>query len=119
MIPYGQQKEILCMTLSNPMIQALPGPKKKEAVFSDFFPPVKIPVIPHTPWVGHNFPIPLGLSEEVCSIVQKKIAAGIYEPLKVSMVLCSQERWKSSPTSTQFQTSQSSHYPAFWYSPYS
>jgi hypothetical protein len=27
-----------------------------------------------------NFPIPSGLYEEVCSIVQKKIAAGIYKP---------------------------------------
>jgi hypothetical protein len=25
---------------------------------TDFFPPVNFPVISHTPWVEHNFPIP-------------------------------------------------------------
>jgi hypothetical protein len=28
---------------------------------SDFFPPVDFPVIPHTPWVECNFPIPPGI----------------------------------------------------------
>jgi hypothetical protein len=57
---------------------------EKGSFWTDFFPPVDIPVIPHTPWVERNFPIPPGLFEEVCSIVQKKIAAGIYEPLNSS-----------------------------------
>jgi hypothetical protein len=30
--------------------------------------------------VEHNFLIPLGIYEDVCAIVQKKLAAGIYEP---------------------------------------
>jgi hypothetical protein len=47
---------------------------------TDFFPPVDFPVVPHTPWVEHNFPIPPGIYEDVCAIVQKKLAAGIYEP---------------------------------------
>jgi hypothetical protein len=53
---------------------------EKGSFRTDFFLPVDIPVIPHTPWVVRNFPIPPGLYEEVCSIIQKKIAAGIYEP---------------------------------------
>jgi hypothetical protein len=53
---------------------------EKGSFRTDFFPPVDIPVIPHTPWVEQNFPIPPGLYEEVCSIVQKKIVAGIYKP---------------------------------------
>ena len=47
---------------------------------SDFFPPVDFPVVPHTPWVQRNIPIPPGIYEDVCSIVQKKLAAGVYEP---------------------------------------
>jgi hypothetical protein len=46
---------------------------------TDFFPPVDFPVIPHTPWVERNFPIPPGIYEDICAIVQKKLAAGIYE----------------------------------------
>ena len=47
---------------------------------SDFFPPIEFPVVPHTPWVQRNIPIPPGLYEEVCAIVRKKIDAGVYEP---------------------------------------
>jgi hypothetical protein len=62
---------------------------EKGSFRTDLFPPVDIPVIPHTPWVERNFPIPPGLYKEVCSIVQKKIAAGIYEPSNSSY----QSRW--------------------------
>jgi len=46
----------------------------------DFFPPVDIPVIPHTPWVECNIPIPPGLYDEVCRVIKTKIDAGVYEP---------------------------------------
>ncbi|KAJ8582518.1 hypothetical protein M405DRAFT_750132, partial [Rhizopogon salebrosus TDB-379] len=55
----------------------------------DFFPPVDIPVIPHKPWVEHNIPIPPGLYDEVCRIIQTKIDAGVYEPSNSSYRL----RW--------------------------
>jgi Integrase zinc binding domain/RNase H-like domain found in reverse transcriptase len=47
---------------------------------TDFFPPVIIPVIEHTPWVYKNIPIPAGIFDEVCGIVRQKIKAGVYEP---------------------------------------
>src|ERR1700677_5072726 len=47
---------------------------------TDFFSPVDFPVVPHTPWVERNFPIPPGIFDEVCAIVRKKLAAGVYEP---------------------------------------
>jgi hypothetical protein len=34
--------------------------------------------------VEHNFPIPPGIYEDVCAIVQKKLTAGIYELLNSS-----------------------------------
>ena len=47
---------------------------------SDFFPPVEFPVIPHTPWVLKNIPIPPGIYQEVCAIIKEKIDSGAYEP---------------------------------------
>ncbi|GLB43661.1 putative integrase core domain containing protein [Lyophyllum shimeji] len=32
----------------------------------DFFPPVDIPVVPHTPWIERNIPIPPGIYNEFC-----------------------------------------------------
>ena len=46
----------------------------------DFFPPIDIPVIPHTPWVQKNIPIPPGIYKDVCKLIQKKINAGVFEP---------------------------------------
>jgi hypothetical protein len=46
----------------------------------DFFPPVKFPVVPHTPWVERNIPIPPGIYPEVCKLIKAKIDAGTYEP---------------------------------------
>nr|GAT45871.1 predicted protein [Mycena chlorophos] len=47
---------------------------------ADFFPPVEIPVMPHTPWVLRNIPIPPGIYDQVCDLIRTKIAAGVYEP---------------------------------------
>lgn len=46
----------------------------------DFFPPVEIPVIAHTPWVLRNIPIPPGIYDEVCKVIRTKLEAGVYEP---------------------------------------
>ena len=50
----------------------------------DFFPPIVIPTVEHTPWVYRNIPIPAGLYEQICALVQKKIEAGVYEPSNAS-----------------------------------
>ena len=46
----------------------------------DFFPPIKIPTIPHKPWTQRNIPIPPGIYEEVCKLIKRKLEAGVYEP---------------------------------------
>jgi len=38
-----------------------------------------MPVIEHKPWVLQNMPIPPGIYEDVCKIIQTKIDAGVYE----------------------------------------
>ena len=45
----------------------------------DFFPPVKIPVIAHTPWIQQNILIPPGIYDQVCKIIWTKMDTGIYE----------------------------------------
>ena len=45
----------------------------------DFFPPVEIPVIAHTPWVQQNIPIPPGIYDQVCKIIWMKMETGVYE----------------------------------------
>ena len=50
----------------------------------DFFPPVVVPTVEHKPWVYRNIPIPSGIYDEVCKLVQKKIQAGVYEPSNAS-----------------------------------
>lgn len=51
---------------------------------TDFFPPVKMPVVEHAPWVYRNIPIPAGIYDEICKIIQKKLDAGVYEPSNAS-----------------------------------
>jgi hypothetical protein len=63
----------------------------------DFFPPVDFPVVEHIPWVKKNIPIPPGLFEEVCRIVHTKFQL----ILSLTLVLCTQERWKITLPSPQ------------------
>ena len=53
---------------------------QKESFRQDFFPPIKMPVIPHVPWALRNIPIPPGIYNEVLKILRDKIASGTYEP---------------------------------------
>ena len=54
----------------------------------DYFSPVKIPTIVHTPWVHRNIPVPTGLLDKVIDIFKEKIAAGVYEPSDASYRSC-------------------------------
>ena len=46
----------------------------------EYFPPISIPVVEHTPWVERNIPIPPGMREQVIEFIRKKMDAGTYEP---------------------------------------
>ncbi len=50
----------------------------------EYFPPVTIPTVEHTPWIQKNIPIPPGIFDQVCKIIKTKIDAGVYEPLNSS-----------------------------------
>jgi len=45
----------------------------------DYFEPIIIPTVPHTPWVKCNIPIPPGIYDEVVRIIKEKIKIGVYE----------------------------------------
>ncbi|KAG2738246.1 hypothetical protein P692DRAFT_20759185, partial [Suillus brevipes Sb2] len=55
----------------------------------DYFPPVIIPTIEHTPWVHRQPPIPPGIRDEVIALIKSKIASGVYEASNSSY----QSRW--------------------------
>jgi len=42
-----------------------------------YFPPVKIPTIPHTPWVLHNIPIPPAMWTDTILIIKDWIASRV------------------------------------------
>ena len=52
---------------------------EKGRFHNEYFSPVKIPVIEHTPWAHKNLPIPPGILYDVIKIFKDKSAAGIYE----------------------------------------
>ena len=53
-----------------------------------YFPPVKIPTVPHTPWVLQNIPIPLSMWADTIQIIKDRIASGVYEPSAAAYQSC-------------------------------
>ena len=54
-----------------------------------YFPPVKIPTIPHTPWILRNIPIPPLSWDQAIQIIKDQITSGMYEPSATAY----QSRW--------------------------
>lgn len=50
----------------------------------DYFTPYIIPTVEHVPWVHRNIPIPPGIRNDVISLLQDKIKAGVYERSQAS-----------------------------------
>ena len=55
-------------------------PTKHSRLDKRYFPPIKIPTIPHTPWVLQNIPIPLSMWADTIRIIKDQITSGVYEP---------------------------------------
>ena len=55
----------------------------------DYFEPVVIPTVEHTPWVHRQPPIPPGIRDDVIKLIKSKIASRVYEPSNSSY----QSRW--------------------------
>jgi hypothetical protein len=74
-----EQKLVAHVLMNNEL--ALAWDESEKGRFRDeYFPPVIIPTITHTPWVHRQPPIPPGIRDEVVKLIKSKIASGIYEP---------------------------------------
>ena len=54
----------------------------------EYFNPVVIPTVEHTPWVHRQPPIPPGIRDEVIKLIKLKIASRVYEPSNSSYQSC-------------------------------
>jgi len=61
---------------------------EKGRFYDDYFSPIKIPVIEHTPWIHKNLPILPGMLADVIKIFWEKIVAGVYKPSDSSYRSC-------------------------------
>jgi hypothetical protein len=57
---------------------------QKGSFCKDFFPPVRMPITEHVPWVLQNIPIPPGIYNAILNVVREKIAAGVYKQSNLS-----------------------------------
>ena len=53
-----------------------------------YFPPVKIPTVPHTPWILRNIPIPPLSWDQAIQIIKNRIASGVYKPSAAAYWSC-------------------------------
>jgi hypothetical protein len=54
----------------------------------EYFPPVRIAMVPHTPWVQCNIPIPPAIYLQVIEIIKGKIEGGVYKPSNAAYRSC-------------------------------
>ena len=74
-----EQKLATQVLLNNELVLAW-DESEKGHFRDDYFDPVVIPTIEHTPWVHHQPPILPGIRDEVIKLIKSKIASGVYEP---------------------------------------
>ena len=82
-----EEKLLVCILKMNEM--GLAWTEAEKGRFRDeYFSPVKIPVIEHTPWAHKNLPIPPGILHEVIKIFKDKSVTGVYEHSDASYCSC-------------------------------
>lgn len=61
--------------------QALAWTEDERGTFSrEYFEPIRIPTVPHIPWVEKNIPIPPGIRNKTLELIREKIRSGAIEP---------------------------------------
>lgn len=86
---WAEEKKLAAQVLMNNESALAWEETEKGRFRDDYFPPVIIPTIEHTPWVHRQPPIPPGICDEVISLIKSKIASGVYEASNSSY----QSRW--------------------------
>jgi len=86
---WPEERKLAAHVLKNNELALAWDESEKGRFRDDYFPPVVIPTIEHTPWVHRQPPIPPGIRDEVISLIKSKIASGVYEPSNSSY----QSKW--------------------------
>jgi len=75
-----EERKLAARVLANNELALAWDETEKGRFRDDYFQPVIIPTIEHTPWVHRQPPIPPGIRDEVVKLIKSKIASGVYEP---------------------------------------
>jgi len=84
-----KERKLAAQVLANNKLALAWDETEKGRFRDDYFQPVIIPTIEHTPWVHRQPPIPPGIRDEVVKLIKSKIVSGVYEPSNSSY----QSRW--------------------------
>jgi len=77
---WSDEVKLMCWIVCQQEMAFAWEPLKRGRMDPKYFPPVKIPTIPHTPWVLRNIPIPPAMWTDTVQIIKDQIASGVYEP---------------------------------------
>ena len=86
---WPEERKLAAQVLKNNELTLAWDESEKGRFRDDYFEPVVIPTVEHTPWVHHQPPIPPGIRDDVIKLIKSKIASGVYEPSNSSY----QSRW--------------------------
>jgi hypothetical protein len=76
---WPEEQKLAAHVLMNNELALAWNESEKGHFKDEYFPPVVIPTIEHTPWVHHQPPIPPGIRDEVINLIKSKIASRVYE----------------------------------------
>ncbi|KIK32599.1 hypothetical protein CY34DRAFT_101134, partial [Suillus luteus UH-Slu-Lm8-n1] len=76
---WPEERKLAAHVLTNNELALAWDETEKGRFRDDYFSPVIIPTIEHTPWVHRQPPIPPGIRDEVIKLIKSKIASGVYE----------------------------------------
>ena len=77
---WPEQWKLAAQVLRNNKLALAWDESEKGRFCDDYFKPVVIPTIEHTPWMHCQPPIPPGIHDDVIKLIKSKIASGVYEP---------------------------------------
>jgi len=76
---WPEEHKLAAHVLSNNKLALAWDESEKGRFQEDYFPPIIIPTIEHTPWADQQPPIPPGICDEVIKLIKSKITSGVYE----------------------------------------
>jgi len=77
---WSDEVKLVCWIVHQQEMAFTWEPLERGCMDPKYFPPVKIPTIPHTPWVLRNIPIPPTMWTDTVQIIKDWIASGVYKP---------------------------------------